>query len=119
MTDSVSTTDTRGLPSVVIVGRPNVGKSTLMNRILGRREAIVEEKPGVTRDRKEVEAEWQGHEFLLIDTGGWMSGGTAIDRKVSRQARSPRHLPVKSTTRTRGPELTAWPAMKKARMRRP
>lgn len=86
MTDSVSQSDTRGLPSVVIVGRPNVGKSTLMNRILGRREAIVEERPGVTRDRKEVEAEWQGHEFLLIDTGGWMSGGTAIDKKVSRQA---------------------------------
>ncbi len=85
MTDSVSTTDTRGLPSVVIVGRPNVGKSTLMNRILGRREAIVEEKPGVTRDRKEVEAEWQGREFLLIDTGGWLSGGSAIDKKVSRQ----------------------------------
>ncbi len=75
-----------GLPSVVIVGRPNVGKSTLMNRIIGRREAIVEERPGVTRDRKEVEAEWQGNEFLLIDTGGWMTGGSAIDKKVSDQA---------------------------------
>ncbi len=75
-----------GLPIVVIAGRPNVGKSTLMNRILGRREAIVEEKPGVTRDRKEVDAEWQGTEFRLIDTGGWMTGGTAIDKKVSRQA---------------------------------
>jgi GTP-binding protein len=57
-----------------------------MNRILGRREAIVEEKPGVTRDRKEVAAEWQGHRFLLVDTGGWMPGGSALDEKVSRQS---------------------------------
>ncbi len=74
------------LPKVVIVGRPNVGKSTLMNRILGRREAIVEEKPGVTRDRKVVPAEWQGSRFDLIDTGGWLSGGTAMDKKVSAQS---------------------------------
>ena len=73
-------------PQVVIVGRPNVGKSTLLNRIIGRREAIVEERPGVTRDRKVVEAEWQGREFLLVDTGGWLTGGTAIDKKVSKQA---------------------------------
>ena len=71
---------------VVIVGRPNVGKSTLMNRILGRREAIVEERPGVTRDRKEVEAEWQGHPFRLVDTGGWLAKGSDLDDKVSRQA---------------------------------
>jgi GTP-binding protein len=74
------------LGEVVIVGRPNVGKSTLMNRILGRREAIVEEKPGVTRDRKEVEAEWQGHPFRLVDTGGWLARGSDLDDKVSRQA---------------------------------
>lgn len=74
------------LPLVAIVGRPNVGKSTLMNRIVGRRVAIVEEKPGVTRDRKEVEAEWLGHEFRLVDTGGWMAGGDELDKKVSRQS---------------------------------
>ena len=74
------------LPVVAIVGRPNVGKSTLLNRIVGRREAIVEERPGVTRDRKEVEAEWQGHHFTLVDTGGWMPGGDALDAKVSRQS---------------------------------
>lgn len=74
------------LPEVVIVGRPNVGKSTLMNRILGRREAIVQEKPGVTRDRKEVEAAWQGTPFRLVDTGGWLARGNALDDKVSRQS---------------------------------
>ena len=74
------------LPIVAIVGRPNVGKSTLFNRIVGRREAIVEERPGVTRDRKELEAEWQGNEFLLVDTGGWLPGGTDLDEKVSRQS---------------------------------
>lgn len=73
-------------PIVAIVGRPNVGKSTLVNRILGRREAIVEERPGVTRDRKVVEAEWNGIPFTLVDTGGWMASGTALDDKVSRQA---------------------------------
>lgn len=73
-------------PLVAIVGRPNVGKSTLVNRILGRREAIVEERPGVTRDRKEVEAEWLGHDFRLLDTGGWMTDGDALDDKVSAQS---------------------------------
>ncbi|MBK9178289.1 MAG: ribosome biogenesis GTPase Der [Acidimicrobiales bacterium] len=75
-----------GLPTVAIVGRPNVGKSTLLNRILGRREAIVEERPGVTRDRKAVVAEWEGREFRLVDTGGWLPGGTDLDAKVSRQS---------------------------------
>jgi GTP-binding protein len=74
------------LPTVVIVGRPNVGKSTLMNRILGRRVAIVEEKAGVTRDRKAVEAEWLGRPFLLVDTGGWLASGSDLDKKVSSQS---------------------------------
>jgi GTPase len=74
------------LPMVCIVGRPNVGKSTLVNRIVGKRVAIVEEKPGVTRDRKEVEADWQGVPFLLVDTGGWMARGSTLDDKVSKQS---------------------------------
>ena len=75
------------LPVVAIVGRPNVGKSTLLNRIVGRREAIVEERPGVTRDRKAVEAEWCGRSFLVVDTGGWTSSGEPLDVSVSRQAK--------------------------------
>ena len=73
-------------PVVAIVGRPNVGKSTLLNRIIGRREAIVEERPGVTRDRKEVDAAWQGRPFTLVDTGGWLTGGDSLDEQVSRQS---------------------------------
>jgi GTP-binding protein len=74
------------LPVVAVVGRPNVGKSTLFNRIVGRREAIVEERSGVTRDRKELDAEWQGQGFRLVDTGGWLPSGTSLDEKVSRQS---------------------------------
>jgi GTP-binding protein len=74
------------LPVVAIVGRPNVGKSTLLNRILGRRAAIVEERPGVTRDRKDVEADWLGRPFRLVDTGGWLAGGSDLDAKVSAQS---------------------------------
>ena len=74
------------LPVVAIVGRPNVGKSTLVNRIVGKRVAIVEERPGVTRDRKELEADWRGRRFMIVDTGGWMAGGDGLDAKVSEQA---------------------------------
>ena len=74
------------LPVVAIVGRPNVGKSTLLNRIVGRRAAIVEEQPGVTRDRKDVDADWPAAPFRLVDTGGWVVGGSDLDAKVSQQA---------------------------------
>ena len=73
-------------PVVAIVGRPNVGKSTLVNRILGRREAIVEERPGVTRDRKILDADWSGRAFTVVDTGGWLHAGDSLDRQVSAQA---------------------------------
>lgn len=75
-----------GLPIVALLGRPNVGKSTLINRFLGRREAIVEDTPGVTRDRVTYECEWNGKDFILMDTGGWESKPDGISVGVSAGA---------------------------------
>lgn len=83
--DGVDEPIARRLPTVVIIGRPNVGKSTLFNRIVGSQQAIVEDRPGITRDRKELEAEWLDVPFRVVDTGGWMPGGDELDVKVSRQ----------------------------------
>ncbi|MFC0580796.1 bifunctional cytidylate kinase/GTPase Der [Micrococcoides hystricis] len=73
-------------PVLAVVGRPNVGKSTLVNRILGRREAVVEDVPGVTRDRVSYPAEWNGREFTMVDTGGWEQDAKGIHRRVAEQA---------------------------------
>ena len=75
------------IPVVTVLGRPNVGKSTLVNRILQRKAAVVDEQPGVTRDRREFEAEWLGNRFLLVDTGGWeLNPGEELTMNIREQA---------------------------------
>ena len=75
------------LPTLAIIGRPNVGKSTLVNRILGRREAVVEDVPGVTRDRVSYDAEWNGKHFLVMDTGGWDTKARGLGAQIAAQAK--------------------------------
>ena len=74
------------LPVVAVVGRPNVGKSTLVNRLIGRREAVVEDVPGVTRDRVAYDASWAGRDFTVVDTGGWVSDARGRAAQVAAQA---------------------------------
>ncbi|MGB7858985.1 MAG: GTPase, partial [Acidimicrobiia bacterium] len=75
------------LPVVAIVGRPNIGKSTLVNRIVGSRSAVVEELSGVTRDRREFEVDWAGRDFILVDTGGWeVKPDGALNISIRQQA---------------------------------
>ena len=70
------------LPVLAVIGRPNVGKSTLVNRVLGRREAVVQDVPGVTRDRVMYETSWSGREFVVVDTGGWESDPRGLAARV-------------------------------------
>ena len=73
-------------PVLAVVGRPNVGKSQLVNRILGRREAVVQDLPGVTRDRVSYDANWNGREFVIVDTGGWASDARGMAGRIAEQA---------------------------------
>jgi GTP-binding protein len=75
------------LPTIAIIGRPNVGKSTLFNRVIGRRHALVDNQPGVTRDRHYDRGEWNGHYFILIDTGGVEASGNQLTKAVLQQTR--------------------------------
>ena len=75
-----------GLPVLAVIGRPNVGKSTLVNRVIGRRAAVVQDTPGVTRDRVSYPAEWAGRRFTIVDTGGWEVDVAGLDAAVATQA---------------------------------
>ena len=79
-------TDTGPTPVLAVVGRPNVGKSTLVNRIIGRREAVVEDRPGVTRDRVSYDANWNGRAFTVVDTGGWDPDARGMAESIRAQA---------------------------------
>src|SRR6201990_1353679 len=85
-TDDMTELPSGPLPVLAVVGRPNVGKSTLVNRILGRREAVVEDVPGVTRDRVSYDATWAGRAFTVVDTGGWDPDARGIADRIKAQA---------------------------------
>src|SRR3712207_1338826 len=74
------------VPVVAVVGRPNVGKSTLVNRLIGRRQAVVEDTPGVTRDRVPYDAQWNGRRFTVVDTGGWEPDARDRAARIAAQA---------------------------------
>ena len=74
-------------PRIVIVGRQNVGKSTLVNRLFGRRETIADDEPGVTRDRVELEAMWRGRRFALVDTAGFLRGASGVEALAGAPSR--------------------------------
>jgi len=86
MTADIDETPTGPVPVLAVVGRPNVGKSTLVNRILGRREAVVEDVPGVTRDRVSYDANWNGRAFTVVDTGGWDPDARGLAERIAAQA---------------------------------
>jgi GTP-binding protein len=86
MSDIAAAEEFQVLPVIAVVGRPNVGKSTLVNRMLGRREAVVQDVPGVTRDRVSYDANWSGRQFVLVDTGGWAPDAKGMAARVTEQA---------------------------------
>ena len=118
----METEATGPVPVLAVVGRPNVGKSTLVNRILGRREAVVEDVPGVTRDRVSYDAHWNGRAFTVVDTGGWdpdarglaeRIAGPGRDRRVAgrrRAVRRRRHGRASPTPTRRWSRCCAAPA---------